>query len=131
MQTKNVRVGKEIIVAVPDEVGVLSRISTIITGSHVSIIAICAYVTDEVAHLRLITDDNQRAIDALYKAGFDAVENEVTLAEVSPHSIHPEIAPFADNIQPGDHYWCAASHSGEHAILVYSLKDNVNMASIR
>lgn len=130
MQT-NVRVGREIVVTTPDKLGVLSRISTAITDSHVNVTAICAYSTDGVAHLRLITDDNETARDVLYKKGFDTTEHDVTIAEVSPHSVHPEMAPFTENIQPGDNYWCAAAHSGEHAMMVFSLKESMNLSAIR
>jgi hypothetical protein len=126
----NLRAGREIVVTTPDKLGVLSRISKIITDSGVNVEAICAYVTDGAAHLRLITDNNEKARDALSKAGFDSRENGVTIAEVSPHSIHPEIAPFVENIQPGDHYWCAAEHNGEHALIVFSLKESVRLAYV-
>lgn len=124
----NLRVGREIVVTTPDKLGVLSRIFKSITDSGVNVEAMCAYAVDGSAHVRLMTDSNEKARDALSKAGFDSVEREVTIAEVSPHSIHHDIAPFAENIQPGDHYWCAADHSGEHALLVFSLKESVRLA---
>lgn len=130
MQT-NVKVGCEIVVTMPDRLGVLSRISTTLAESHVNIVAVCAYSTDGIAHLRLITDDNKKALNALSSKGFGVTEHDVIITEVSPHSIHPEIAPFADSIQPGDNYWCAAAHSGEHAMMVYSLKGNVNLSAVK
>lgn len=116
---------REIVVTVPDKVGVLSRISTVITETRVNIVAICAYATDGLAHLRLITDDNKKAGEALNKAGFEATEYEVTVAEVSPHRIHPELSNLAGGVEIANNYWCASAYSGEHAMIVFSTKDNL------
>lgn len=127
----NTRTGKEIVVTTPDRIGVLSQITTLIEETHVNIRAICAYEVDGVAHLRLITDDNAKARDALNRGGFDATEHNIIIAEVSPHSIHPEIANFADNIPTGNNYWCASAHSGEHAMIIFSASENATLSTVR
>lgn len=127
----NTKTGREIVVATPDRLGVLSRITTVVSENDANVQAICGYAVDGVAHVRLLTDDNEKARVALHKAGFDATEHDVILAELSPHFIHPEITNFIGDVDTGNNYWCAASHSGEHAVLVFSPKDSVRMSSVR
>ncbi|OGQ48180.1 MAG: hypothetical protein A3I09_01710 [Deltaproteobacteria bacterium RIFCSPLOWO2_02_FULL_47_10] len=122
-------VGKEIVVTASDEIGVLSRISTIIAETHANIRAVCAYELDDTAHLRIVTDDNQKALAALHKAGFNATEHEVVLCGVSPHLVHPDASGIAGNFEVENNYWCASAHSGEHALLVFSPADNVHLSS--
>lgn len=127
----NTKTGKEIVVTVPDKVGVLSRISTVVSENNANIQAICGYAVDGMAHVRLLTDNNEKARDSLHRAGFDAVEHDVILTELSPHFIHPEFTNFIGDMEMGNNYWCAASHCGEHAVLVFSPKDSVRMSSVR
>lgn len=127
----NTKTGREIIVTVPDKVGVLSRISTVVSENNANIQAICGYAVDGMAHVRLLTDNNEKARDSLHRAGFNATEHDVILTELSPHSIHPEITNYIGDVDTGNNYWCAASHCGEHAVLVFSPKDSVRMSSVR
>lgn len=127
----NTKTAKEIVVTARDKIGVLSRISTVISESEVNVRAVCAYEVDGIVHLRLITDDNERARDALGKAGFDATEHNVIVAEVSPHSVHPEVESFVDNISTGNNYWCASAHNGEHAVIVFSPAEGAGLSAVR
>lgn len=121
--------GTEVVVSAPDRLGILSEISTVISEAHVNIRAICAYEVDKVAHLRLITNDDKKAIEALNKAGFKADEHEVLMCEVSPGDLP---APnVAGSIEVENNYWCASAHSGEHALVIFSPSDNVKSAGIR
>ena len=126
-----VKSSSEIVVNVPDEVGVLSKISSVISDKHILIQAICGYGTDGKAHVRLITDDNEKALTALNDAGFNAKEHGVIISEVAPHFLHPEIADILGNYEVENNYWCAATHSGEHALLIFSPADNIKAAGVR
>lgn len=116
----NIKPGKEIVVSLHDKVGLLSDITTAVAEARVNIRAVCAYVTDGSAHLRLITDNNERAIKALHNAGFKVTEHDVFLCEIAPHIMHPDIESLVSNYEVNSNYWCAATHSGEHAMLVFS-----------
>lgn len=122
--------GKEVVVTVPDSIGVISQISTVLSEARVDIRAMCAYAVDNVAHLRLITDDSDKAFQALSRAGFLPKESAIVMSEVSPHSIHPEF-PNVSGHEVKSNYWCASAHSGEHALLVFSPKDNISQVTMR
>jgi hypothetical protein len=124
-------VGSEILVTTKDRTGVLSQISDTISRSGVGIKAICGYAVDGVAHVRLITDDDGRTQTALHDAGFDCTQHGVVMAAISPHSMHPEVANYAEGFEVGDDYWCASARSGEHAMLVFPLKANSRLASMK
>ncbi len=126
----NIKTSHEIVVTAPDAPGVLSKISTTITNAGVNIHAICGYEIDGKAHLRLITDNMETAKTALFSAGFEPICNEVVISEVSPHVLHPEIATLAGNYDVENNYWCASAHNGEHAVLIFSPKDNIKGAAI-
>lgn len=130
MKTKT-NTNNEIVVTAPDSVGILSRISTVISDAKVNIRAICGYEVDHLAHVRLITDDNKRAIEVLQKDGFKTFEHEVVVSELSPHYLHPEMAEYAGSYEVKNNFWCAATHSGEHAMLVFSPSDNINYGGIK
>jgi hypothetical protein len=127
MQTIN---AEEIVIAMPDEVGLLSRITTAITAAQINMKAICGYSTDNTAHFRLVTDDNEKAAAALKAAGFECNSHPVMMCEVSPSEIHPEIREFGDGLEVTNNYWCAAAHSGEHALIIFSPKDNLTGVSM-
>ena len=127
----NIKTGKEIVVTASDEVGILSKISTVIAGASVNITAFCAYEMDGQAHFRLVTSDNEKAVTALNNAGFETTEHAVIMCEVSPHVLHPEIGSLAGGYDVENNYWCASAHSGEHALLIFSPGSNIKAAGIR
>jgi hypothetical protein len=127
----SVEVKREVVVTAPDRVGILSEICEQIAGAHVNIQAICAYEVDKMAHLRLITDDNEKAIQVLRGAGFEATEKTVVYSMVAPHVLHPDVAELAGGYDVENNYWCASAHNGEHAVLVFSPRDNLKGAAIR
>lgn len=124
----NIDVEKEIVIDVSNGVGVMSRISTILAEARINIKAICGYEVDAKAHVRLVADESGRAIDVLTKAGYDAAEHDVVRCEVSPHLIHKNARQLLDGVDVENNYWCAATHSGEHAVMYFSLRENMNAA---
>ncbi len=56
---------KEIVVEVYNEIGILYQISKIVAEKGVNIMAVDADVDDQNAVIRLLTDDNLRAVEAL------------------------------------------------------------------
>ena len=129
--SQDIKMSKEIVVAVPDEIGILSKISNVVSDAGINITAICGYQVENTAHLRLITDRNVEALNLIEAAGYPASEHDVVVSEMSPHCLHPEIANFAEGYDVENNYWCAATHCGEHALLVFSPKDNLKKAGIR
>ncbi|MFH1829956.1 MAG: hypothetical protein ABH871_04185 [Pseudomonadota bacterium] len=121
----NINVEKEIVVKISDERGVTSRVAGVLAEAGVNIKAICGYAVDNDAHLRLVTDNNQKAMESLKRAGMKAEQYDVVRCEVSPNVVHPDLGVALAGYEVGNNYWCAAAHGGEHAVLYFPLKGNV------
>jgi hypothetical protein len=125
----NVTMEKEIVVKVPDKVGTAMLVAGAIAEADVNIKAICGYSVDHDGHLRVVTSDNAKAMDALAKAGFKAEEHDVVRCEVAPNVIHPDLGSALGGFEVENNYWCAAAHGGEHAVLYFSVKGNIHPSS--
>ncbi len=77
-------IGRELVIIIPDRVGLLAEISQILAGQTINILAVCVRVGEEEAEIRLVTDAPSYALDALRKAEYAAQEREVVLVEL-PH----------------------------------------------
>jgi hypothetical protein len=78
------RLGKEIVLRVENEVGVLDQIARTVAEKGVDIQAVSAWVEGSIAVLHAVTDDNRRVSDALRARNYDPQEADVVLTEV-PH----------------------------------------------
>ncbi len=77
------RQGKEIVLKVRNEIGLLSKLAKLISEKGLSILAVSGAVCGEDCLIRLITDDNLRATDALTGKGYAPEEQEVILLELA------------------------------------------------
>jgi len=68
---------KQLMVKTDNRVGMLAEITGAITDSGCNISAISAYVIEDIAYFRLITDDNQKAGDTLKAKGYEVTDEEV------------------------------------------------------
>ena len=80
----NVSQGKEIVLHVKNDMGVLGEIARMVSERGVSIEAVSGSVEADICTLRLITDDNLRTCDLLQEHAYSPVEEPVVLLEV-PH----------------------------------------------
>jgi len=78
------RQGKEIVVKVKNRVGLLFDIFKLISEKGISILAACGNISGDEDVIRLVTDDNLRAIDTINANGYLAEEEDVILMEM-PH----------------------------------------------
>jgi hypothetical protein len=76
------RQDKQIVVEVFNEIGVLHDLSKVVAEKGVNILAVDADVHGENAVVRLVTDDNLRAMDALQGARYAPHEESIVLAEL-------------------------------------------------
>lgn len=75
--------GKEIVVSVKNEIGVLADMSKILADHGVNIEAVSGHATDSEAAIMLMTDDNLRAKEALQKERYkSAQESEVVVIDL-------------------------------------------------
>jgi hypothetical protein len=82
----NVAHGKEIVLHVRNDIGILGEVARLISERGVGIEAVSGNVDGEgdICVLRLITDDNLRACDILHEHGYHPIEEQVVLLE-APH----------------------------------------------
>lgn len=80
----NVSHGKEIVLHVRNNMGVLGEIARLVAERGGGINAVSGSVDDDLCTLRLITDDNLRICDLLREHGYALQEEEVVLLEL-PH----------------------------------------------
>ena len=78
------RPAHEVVVEVPNDIGVLSRLVKIIAEKGINILATRNWVEGDRAILRLVTDDNLRTTDALTETGYVPTERPVICVEL-PH----------------------------------------------
>jgi hypothetical protein len=78
------RMGKEILLRVENEVGVLDQIARTVAEKGADIQAVSAWVEGPLAVIHLVTDDNRRVADALRSKNYDPRESDVVVTEV-PH----------------------------------------------
>jgi len=76
--------GKEVMVKMTNRIGVLADMAKILADRGVNLLAIDAYVLAEQAFIRLVTEDNLRALDVLAEHGYRAHEEDVILLTI-PH----------------------------------------------
>jgi len=80
---KSAHLGKEIVVAVVNKIGVLADISKIVADHGINIEAVAGYAKDNEAEIMLVTSDNLRTGDALRKANYKSIkEREVVIVEL-------------------------------------------------
>lgn len=80
----NVSHGKEIVLHVKNDMGVLEEITRLIAERGVSVIAVLATTEEDMCQLHLVTTDNLRACDLLEEHAYAPVEESVVLVDV-PH----------------------------------------------
>jgi hypothetical protein len=73
---------KQISFSMPDRAGLLSEVTTVLSGAKVSISAICAYGMDNKAYFMLTTDSNSKARKALAKLAGRIDEEDVISIEM-------------------------------------------------
>jgi hypothetical protein len=80
----NVSHGKEIILRVKNDMGVLEEITRLIAERGISVVAVLAMGDEDMCRLHLVTTDNLRACDLLEEHAYAPVEEPVVLVDV-PH----------------------------------------------
>lgn len=78
------KLGKEVVIRVGNEIGVLAQIAKLIAEKGINILAISAWTEGSTGVIHVVTDDNLRAADALRAQRFNPHEQEVVLLQ-APH----------------------------------------------
>ncbi len=118
--------GKEIVVKVVNDIGVLADITKAVAEKGISILAVSCWVEGEKGIIHLVTDDNLRAGDVLRKMKLDVQEKKVVMSEL-PHK--PGMLMHLANILKTaridiHHLYASADQSATKCLMVFSTSDN-------
>jgi hypothetical protein len=125
------RIADQIVIDMPTKVGLLAELTTALLGAGVNIVAIMGHEMAGGAEVVVMTDDNERAIDALRKAGA-AVRPEPVVLMTMPDELGAlneaaqRIGDAGVNI---DWMYATAGDSG-NVTVVFSTDDNEKVAGL-
>jgi hypothetical protein len=118
--------GKEIIVRVHNEIGVLAQLSRLIADKGVNILAVSAWVEGADAVIRLMTNDNLRVADALREKHYNPRENGVVQLEVGhkPGILRHITDKLAEKGIDLHHLYATAPDSQDNILVVFGSANN-------
>lgn len=77
------RLAKELVVRVPNEIGVLAQLSKIVADKGINILAVSAWVEGADAVVRLLTSDNLHVLDTFRNKKLNIRESDVVVTEAA------------------------------------------------
>lgn len=120
---------KQISVFLENKAGRLAEVTGILAEADVNIRALAVADTSDFGVLRLIVNDNQKALAALKNRGFTVGETDVVAVEVEdkPGGLH-RILDILRNVEINVEYMYAfVTQSGSNAIMIFRF-DNIDEA---
>jgi hypothetical protein len=120
------KIGKEVVVRLPNTVGMLAQITQIVSDKGINILAASSWVEGNAAVIRLVTDDHQRVVDALREKEFSLKENDVVLTEAAhkPGMLRRLTARLAENGLDLRYLYATATGAQDQCQIVFSCTDN-------
>jgi hypothetical protein len=120
------RLGKEIVVRVTNEIGILNHICRLVAEKGVSVIAVHGSVDGALAVIRLITSDNLRIGDTLRAHKYSPHESDCVLADLPNkpgvlRTITEKLATEAIDIH---HIYATAAENQETSLVALSTSNN-------
>lgn len=116
---------KQLSLTMPNRVGLLSEVTTALSGAKVDIRAICAYAMEDKAYFMLLTDSNAKAKKALSSAGAQIAEEDVVTVEMlnrvgELQKVAKKIADAGIDIS----YMYGTAGTGKSSICVFKTADD-------
>ena len=120
------RIGKELVLKVRNEIGVLAQLSKLLADRGINIHAACGWVEEADGIIHLVTADNLRAGDALRAKDYNPREREVVLTE-SPHK-PGLLRHLTEKLSLGGidihHLYASATEDQDKCLIVLSTANN-------
>lgn len=120
---------EQISVFLENKTGRLAEVTGILSEANVNIRALALADTSDFGVLRLIVDDNIKAVKALKNRGFTVGRTDVVAVEVEdkPGGLH-RLLDMLNKAQINVEYMYAfVQHSGENAVMIFRI-DNIDEA---
>lgn len=120
---------EQISVFLENKAGRLSEVTGILAEANVNIRALALADTSDFGVLRLIVDDNARAISVLKENGFTVGKTEVVAAQVKdePGGLHYILDTLRSNNINIEYMYAYVRHSGQDAVMIFRF-DNIAAA---
>jgi hypothetical protein len=122
----NARIGKEVVVRVRNEIGVVAQLTRLIADKGINLLAVNGWVEGQDAVVRLVTDDNLRVMDALRERSYNPHEKEVVLTELGHKAgmLRHVTDTLARERIDLHHLYASASPSQDKCLLIFACGDN-------
>ena len=130
--TEHVYMGKQMVVSMPNKVGLLSNITTLIVGLGINIEGVSASVNGDQAQMMLLTEDNRTAIEALRTKGYVVKEEEVIMMELEdePGTLEDTCSRLAAENIDIKYVYGTTCPSGCPAQMVFCTSNNTKAMSV-
>ncbi|MBW7907386.1 MAG: ACT domain-containing protein [Kiritimatiellae bacterium] len=124
-----VKLGKEVVIRMPNEIGLLSQIAKLIAEKGINVLAISGWTEGSTAVIHAVTSDNLRTADALRGAGLDPIEQDAVLLEVDnkPGMLRKVTERLAGEGINLNHLYAAALADREAVLMVFSSTNNARV----
>ncbi len=124
---KNANLAKEIVVTMPNKIGILANISKMLADHGINIEGVAGYASNNEAKIMIVVDDTLRAKEALEKAGYKSVSQSgvvVVDLENKPGALKGVTAKLAGEKIDIKYTYGTTCPEGCPARLVLSTSDN-------
>ena len=120
---------EQISVFLENKAGRLAEVTGILAEADVNIRALALADTSDFGVLRLIVDDNKKAVDALKNRGFTVGRTDVVAVEVEdrPGGLHRLLDMLHKSEINVEYMYAFVQHSGENAVMIFRF-DNIDEA---
>ncbi len=121
-----VRVAKETVVRMPNEIGGLDSMAKSIAEKGANILAVTAWVEGAESIFRLLSDDDVRVADVLRARGYQVRQADALVAEMphKPGMLHRVAETLAQEELDIHHLYATATTSQEQCLVVLSTANN-------
>ncbi len=121
-----VRVAKENVVRMSNEIGGLDSMARLIAEKGANILAVTAWVEGAESVFRLLSDNDVRVADALRTRGYEVSQADVLVVEMphKPGMLHRVVEPLAREQIDMHHLYATATSSQEQCLVVLSTANN-------
>ena len=121
---------KEICATAKDQTGLLARATHAVGGVAVNINAFCAFSRDGIGQLHFMTDNNQRAMEALHQAGFETREKEVVMTSLPHRTGSLDVATQRLAQAKVDIEYSYATVAGSISLVIFATNNNQKAAEL-
>lgn len=120
------RLGKEIVVRVTNEIGVINQLSKVIAEKGINALGIEGEVDGATTTMRFITTDNLRIGDAFRKRNYAPHESECVIVEVpnKPGMLRSVTERLAAESIDIHHIYATAAEDESHSLLAFASSNN-------